>query len=173
MKHIRPKDKIVDLMKCPVLKKRVGIVHLRMIKENHSLYGMQSFKQPGEAVSMVKPLFAMADREMILVMSLNTKLEPLAVEVAAVGGINMCNVDVRNIFKHVLLNNGSYVICFHNHLSNDPEPSYADRMVTRRIQESGRLLGIPLIDHIIVAEKSFYSFMEQGFIENNNSGEVA
>ena len=55
---------------------------------SRTLYGMYHFSHPREAVEMVSPLFAMADREMMLVMSLNTKLEPMAVEIVAVGGLN-------------------------------------------------------------------------------------
>lgn len=81
---------------------------------------MKRFTQPREAVELVKPLFDRADREMAVVMSLSTKLEPLALEIAAVGGINVCNVDVRDIFKHSLLSNAAYIVCFHNHPSGDP-----------------------------------------------------
>ena len=107
---------------------------------------MKRFSQPWEAVELVRPLFDMADREMVVVMSLSTKLD-LALEVAAVGGINACSVDIRDIFKHSLLNNAAYVVCFHNHPSGDPEPSQEDKLLTKRIEDSGRLLGIPLIDH--------------------------
>lgn len=97
----------------------------------------------------------------------------MAVEVAAVGGISSCSVDIRNIFKHALLNNAAYVICFHNHLSGDPDPSRDDKNLTKRIQESGKLLGIYLIDHIVIGNPGFYSFREHGLIDFGNSNEVA
>ncbi len=157
--------KIVDMMKRPSPKKIVSMIHLQMVKEGRTLCGMRCFSSPMGAVEAVRPLFDLADREMVLVMSLNAKLEPMAAEVAAVGGVSMCSVDVRNIFKHALLNNASYVICFHNHLSGDPKPSSEDQAITRRIRECGNLLGIFLIDHIIVGEAGFYSFKEQGLID--------
>lgn len=46
-------------------------------------------------------------------------------------------------------------MCFHNHPSGDPEPSQADRLLTRRLEDSGRLLEIPLIDHIIIGPWRF------------------
>ena len=52
---------------------------------------------------------------MVLVLSLNTKLEPQAIEIAAVGGLNSCVVDVKNIFNHSNLNNAYYVDCINNH----------------------------------------------------------
>lgn len=136
------KEQLEGMMKRPIPKKRIGVIRLRMVKES-SMYGMKRFSQPWEAVELVRPLFDMADREMVVVMSLSTKLEPLALEVAAVGWINACSVDVRDIFKHSLLNNAAYVVCFHNHPSGDPEPSQADRLLTKRIEDSGPVTGNP------------------------------
>jgi DNA repair protein RadC len=165
--------KIVDMMKRPSPTKNVSMIHLQMIKEGRTLCGMKCFSSPMEAVEAVRPLYDLADREMVLVMSLNAKLEPMAAEVAVVGGINMCSVDMRNIFKHALLNNASYVICFHNHLSGDPKPSGEDQAITVRMRECGKLLGIFLVDHIIVGETEFYSFKEQGLIDPDDSNEAA
>lgn len=165
-------QELVSMMKRPIPGKKIGVVRLRMVKES-SLYGMRRFTDPREAVELVKPLFDMADREMMVVMSLSTKLEPLALEIAAVGGLNACSVDVRDIFKHSLLNNAAYVICFHNHPSGDPEPSLEDKLITRKIEDGGQLLGIPLIDHIIVGETGFYSFRENGLIHASEPDSAA
>lgn len=124
-----------------------------------------------DAVSMVRPIFAQSDREMMVVMSVNTRLEPLALEIVAVGGVDSCNVDIKNIFKHALLNNASYIICFHNHPTGDPTPSKEDRLFTKRLTSAGQILNLPVIDHIIMGEETFYSFKEYGdlevFPENN------
>lgn len=166
------KEVLDGMMKRPIPRKKIGIIRLQMVKES-SLYGMKHFTQPREAVELVKPFFDRADREMAVVMSLSTKLEPLALEIAAVGGINVCNVDVRDIFKHSLLNNAAYVICFHNHPFGDPEPSRADRLLTRRLEEGGSLLGIPLIDHIIISDLGYYSFREKGLINGTGPDDAA
>ena len=79
MKSIIQKERLENMMRCPIAQKKIGIIHLQMIRESRILYGMYRFSQPKETVEMVKPLFAMADREMMLVMSLNTKMEPIAV----------------------------------------------------------------------------------------------
>lgn len=70
-----------------------------------------------------------------------------------------------HIFKHAILNNGAYIICFHNHPSGDIQPSQEDIKLTRRIEECGRILGIQLVDHIILGgEGNYYSFSSQGKI---------
>jgi len=53
----------------------------------------------------------------------------------------------------------------HNHLSGDPEPSEDDLEITKRFVESGKILGIEVIDHIIVTKGSFFSFKEKGLIK--------
>ena len=160
MKKQTQKEQMEGMMKRPIPKKRVGIVRLQMIRDGRSLYGMDRFVNPKEAAEMVHPLFNLSDREMMLVVSLDNKMVPLAAEIAAVGGVDACYVDVRNIFKHSLLNNAAYVICFHNHPSEDVSPSFDDKRITKRIAEAGAVLGIPLIDHIITGGKEFFSFKE-------------
>lgn len=140
----------------------VKVIRLQMRQEERTLFGMDKFTSPDKAVDMVLPLFHMADREMMVVMSLNTKLEPIAVEVAAVGDLNGCIVTGREIFKHAVLANAASIICFHNHPSGDPVPSGVDSMVTERLRQAGDILGIPLKDHIIVGNGTYYSFSENG-----------
>ena len=147
-------------------RKRVGIVHLEMVRESRTLYGMKRFQNPREAAEMVRPLCEKADREMVLVLSLNGRLEPQAVEIAAVGGISSCNVDIRSLFNALtLLNNAEFVICIHSHPSGDPGPSREDEEITGRIRSAGALLGIELVDHIILGEgDAYYSFRDHGWL---------
>lgn len=156
------KRKETNQNKIQVLKvgNRIGIVHLEMVKEKRSLCGMERFRNASEAASIVRPLFNRADREMMIVMSLDAKLIPIAVEVVAVGGIDSCMVDVRNIFKHAVISNASNIICFHNHPSGMPEPSADDRVITKRMKNAGSLLGISLLDHIVIGDDNYYSLAE-------------
>ena len=85
-----------------------------------------------------------------------------------VGGLNCCYVDIKELFKLAIVNNSSHIICLHNHPSGYAEPSGEDDRLTKRIWEGGRILGIPLLDHIIVGESGFYSFRENGKIPNEN-----
>ncbi|GLB30042.1 hypothetical protein LAD12857_19650 [Lacrimispora amygdalina] len=173
MKSSSQKEQLENMMKKPFPKRRVEVIRLLMVKEGRMLYGMHRFSKPEEAVDMVRPLFVMADREMIIVMSLNTRLEPLAVEIVAVGGLTACSVDSRDIFKHAVLNNAAFIVCFHNHPTGDPSPSQQDRQITTRLEKAGRILGIPLIDHIIIGEDDFYSFREHEKIAMELPGNVA
>lgn len=101
--------------------------HLQMVKEEKSLYGLGPLSGPWQAAELVRPLFYGSDREMVAVLSLDARNRPAAAETVAVGGLDSVAVDVRNLFKHALLNNAKGIMIFHNHPSGDAEPSGEDR----------------------------------------------
>lgn len=158
------KDNIGLLTKELSIYKEVSIVRLRMVKESRALYGMKHFSSPEDAVLTVKPMFELCDREVVVVLSVDTKCTPLAAEIVAIGGLDTCIIDPRTIYKHALLNNAAGIFCFHNHPSGEPEPSDADEMITERLYKAGRLLGVRLFDHIIIGEDTFFSFQQHDML---------
>lgn len=154
-------EKIMDMLRRPATGKRVDVISLKIVRESAGLYGISRFTGPQEAADMVRPLISTADREIFLVMSVNTKMEPMAVEIVSVGTLNACLVEMREVFKHAILNNAAGIVCFYNHPSGEPEPSREDQLMTENLKAAGGLLGISLVDHIIVTEEQYYSFKEQ------------
>ena len=140
---------------------QVSIVRLQMVKESRHLYGMGAVSEPGEAARMVRPLFKGADRELLVVLSMDQRNKPVAAEVVAVGGLNQCVVDIRNLFKHAILANAAGIFLFHSHPSGEAVPSREDRAVTERASQAGEILGIPLVDHIILGDGQYFSFREE------------
>lgn len=162
MKQRSVKEQMEGIKKRPIPRKRVGIVRLEMVKEETVLYGMHRITDPKEAADMIRPLIEKRDRELMIVLSLDQKLQPMAVEIVAVGGIDVCLVDVRCVFKHALLNNASYIMCFHNHPSGLTEISQEDRQITKRLKAAGDILGVRLLDHIILGAEDYCSMRELG-----------
>lgn len=87
------------------------------------------------------------------------------------GTATNCLAHPREIFKHAIQLNASAIIAVHNHPSGDPAPSRADIQVTRQLREAAKVIGIELLDHIIVGQRSrdpqgigHYSFNEAGLI---------
>ena len=78
------------------------------------------------------------------------------------GGLDSVHVDVRLIFSTALLCKATGIIVAHNHPSGTLFPSSADKQLTERISEAGKLLDINLIEHIILTETSYYSFRDEG-----------
>lgn len=97
-----------------------------------------------------------------MMLPVNTKMEPVAVEVVAIGSLNACLTEPREVFKHAVLNNAAGIVCFHNHPSGKAEPSRNDGLMTQRLVKAGGILGIPVVDHIIVAGEEYYSFKQDG-----------
>lgn len=82
----------------------------------------------------------------------------------ATGGKNNCIVDPRIIFSTALKSNASNIILAHNHPSGNLTPSDADIMITNRLVEAGKLLEITVFDHLIITDKNYYSFADNGLI---------
>lgn len=80
------------------------------------------------------------------------------------GTVNQSMVHPRDIFKEAYLVNATAFICVHNHPTGNVRPSKEDIQVTTQLNQIGMLMGIKLIDHVIVSENKYYSFLENGKI---------
>jgi DNA repair protein RadC len=98
-----------------------------------------------------------ADRERFHVLHLDPVNRLLAREEVAVGTLSTTTLTCREVFKGALLNNSSALVLVHNHPSGDPEPSGEDRVVTERLVAVGKWLGIPVLDHVVIARGGFRS----------------
>lgn len=123
-------------------------------------------RSPEDAVSHAFDLIGEDDREVFLVMVLNTKNHVVAVHRCHVGSLNSSIVHPREVFKSAILNNGASIICVHRIL--DPSASKEDVNVFKRLYECGNLLGIEILDFLILGEKigsniKYESFKEKGY----------
>lgn len=82
-------------------------------------------------------------------------------EMVSKGTLSQTSIDCRTILRQALLNNAAGIIILHNHPSGNPLPSPADIRFTQRLRKACSIMEIGLLDHIIVAEKGFYSFAEE------------
>ena len=105
-----------------------------------------------------------ADREKFICLHLNAKNQIISFEVVSTGSLTSSIVHPREVYKSAILANAASVIFIHNHPSGDSEPSLDDIEVTRRLAKSGAILGISVLDHIVVAQKGYYSFRQHDLI---------
>ncbi len=112
---------------------------------------------PEELAFQMKEV-AMADREHMVVIFLDTKNRPIGRQVVSIGTLNATLVHPREIFKAALIAGaGAHsVICLHNHPSGVLTPSREDDEITQRIARAGAILNILLIDHVILAPDGGY-----------------
>ena len=108
--------------------------------------------------------------ELFIVLSLDTKLRMTAASVITQGTLDASIVHPREVFQAAIMNNAASIIVVHNHPSGDPTPSKKDTAVTRQLIKAGRLLSIPVKDHIILGEEKLLS---PGFHSMRGSGEIA
>lgn len=90
--------------------------------------------------------------------------EEIKREIISVGSLNANLVHPREVFEPAVRNFASQVIVAHNHPSGDPEPSEDDLVITQKLVEAGKILGIGVVEHVIVTSKNYLSFKEKGLI---------
>jgi len=121
---------------------------------------------PTEAVAILRPLYAEldGDREHFAILALNTQNVVVGFKVVSTGGTAGSLVDARNLFRDALLLGALSLILAHNHPSGDPTPSREDIRLTRQLVEGGRLLDMPIRDHVVLGDDAFMSFAEKGLL---------
>lgn len=104
------------------------------------------------------------NQEHFVVLFLNTKNQIIHRQTIFIGSLNASIVHPREIFREAVKRSAASIICAHNHPSGDPSPSQEDIHVTRRLVESGKMIGIELLDHLVIGDRKFASLKEKGYL---------
>lgn len=121
-------------------------------------------KCPGDVRNLLMEEMRYLDKEYFKIILLNIKNQVIHVEDVSVGSLNSSIVHPREIFKIAIRRSSAALILVHNHPSGDPTPSGEDVEITRRLVESGKLLGIGVLDHVIIGDGRYTSLKEKGLI---------
>jgi DNA repair protein RadC len=116
-----------------------------------------AFKSPEDVFRYVYKDLKFENREHFLVLALNTKSEIIGRHIVSVGTLNQTLVHPREVFNWAIKKCAAGIIIVHNHPSGHVEPSSEDITLTQRMVDSGELLGIKVIDHIIIGNNQYYS----------------
>lgn len=103
-------------------------------------------------------------REIFLAAFFDTKCHLLGDSVIAAGGADCAYVSVPELFREALKKHAVQLVVLHNHPSGDPSPSDADIALTKRIVEGAKLLGLRVLDHIVIGDNCYYSFLEHSIM---------
>jgi DNA repair protein RadC len=106
-----------------------------------------------------------APHERFLVLLLDGRHRVVREVVTSQGTLTASLVHPREVFRPALREAAAALILVHNHPSGDPAPSREDREVTVRLARAGEILGVPVLDHVIVAERGWASLRDEGVIE--------
>lgn len=121
-------------------------------------------KSPEDVAAVYGPLMRDLKREIFKTVLLNTANVIMQDYTISEGGLAASIVEPRAVFQKAILDNAAAIICLHNHPSGNLEPSREDIRVTRQLVEAGKIMGIPVHDHIIIAGRGFTSLAERGMI---------
>ncbi len=115
---------------------------------------------PESVYELTRDIRAM-NREHFVGFYLNSRNQVLRREIISIGSLNASIVHPREVYLPAVAMSAASVVLAHNHPSGDPTPSEEDLAITRRLLEAGRILGIDLLDHVVVARESYASFKER------------
>lgn len=159
-------------------------VAIRLVKDGE-LYSEKEIHTKYDAIEIVGKELATYDREVFCILNLKSNGAVINMNIVSIGSLNGSIVSPREVFKTSILSNAAYCMCIHNHPSGSPRPSAEDMQATKRLVEAGKVLEIPVIDHLIVTNDSnaIFSFAENGLlgkgvidgmlgIENDGKGEI-
>ena len=123
------------------------------------------FSSPEACVNFLMPRLRYEGNEKFVVMLLDSKNQLIKMQQVSEGSLNASVVHPREVFAPAVLHRAACVLAAHNHPSGDPAPSREDRRLTSALKETGIVMGIPLLDHIIIGDGRYFSFRENGYLD--------
>ena len=120
------------------------------LAEAEPLYSTEQITTPDKAAEVMAQALSQMDREYCCVVNLDGANHPINFNVVSIGDVNQAHVPIQNVFKSAILSNASSIMMFHNHPSGSVQASREDIDVTKRLIEAGKIMNIPVLDHIIV-----------------------
>lgn len=125
----------------------------------------KKIEQPEDIIDWLNQEIGYQKQEHFLVLFLNQKNQVITYKTMFIGTLTNASVHPREIFKVAMQLDCARILCVHNHPSGDPAPSEADILLTQAIENSGKMVSIPLMDHIIVSRNSYVSFRQKRLID--------
>jgi DNA repair protein RadC len=120
---------------------------------------------PGDVYDRCAPTMRDLAHEEFRVLLLNTQHAVTREVTVTRGVLDGSLIHPREVFKGAIAESAAALLLVHNHPSGDPSPSAEDRAVTRQLAAAGAVLGIPVLDHVVIGDGRFVSFVEAGLLE--------
>jgi DNA repair protein RadC len=133
----------------------------RRIQSQQKMFSNKKITSPEDVAKTFIPILRHDLKEKFIVVCLNSANRVIKHETISVGNLNSSVVHPREIFKVAIDCSSASIILIHNHPSGNPEPSNEDISITKKIVEVGKVMDIPVFDHLIIAGETFTSFVEK------------
>lgn len=149
---------------------RISQYKLQLVREGSFPYTDNIIREPEDAAKIMQQHFDGSDREVFSFIALNIKHKVVGIHDVSVGSLTASVVHPREVFKAALLMNSAAIILSHCHPSGDTTPSREDLNITRQLMEAGKLLDIPILDHVITGtdkeyHRTYCSMKEEGLMQ--------
>jgi len=132
-----------------------------------------SFSEPSSIADYYMEQLRHEEKESFICMMLDARNRLIGEEHLTLGTVNWTVVSIRDLFLSALRARAVGIIIIHNHPSGDPTPSHEDICMTERVREAGELLEIRLLDHIIIGDRRYASFSEEGLLASGGEHEIS
>ena len=136
----------------------------RVIEKQNIQNGLNRFTCSRDIFKRYHSRLCSLRQEVFLAIGLNNKNEVLTEQVVAMGSVDECRVAPREVFRPMILEAVARALLLHNHPSGDPSPSPEDISLTGRLVKVGKLLGIPILDHLVIGGNRYASLRDMGLI---------
>lgn len=142
----------------------IPVYRIVLVREGGCKTSQPQLRSSDDAATIFRQYLAGVDREHFVVAMLDQNNKLIGINTVSIGSLSASVVAPREVFKPAILSNAASLICCHNHPSGAFEPSEADREVTKRLVAAGKLLSIPVIDHIVLGDGTteYFSFADHG-----------
>ncbi len=121
-------------------------------------------RQPTDVFEYFRDQMSLLPKEVFRVVALDTKNRIIKDQTVSEGTLNASIVHPRDVFRVAVVNSAASLILLHNHPSGDPMPSQEDITITRRLAEVGKLMEIPVLDHLVIGGGTFVSLKEMNLL---------
>ncbi|UCB57324.1 MAG: DNA repair protein RadC [Candidatus Omnitrophota bacterium] len=117
-----------------------------------------------DVVKILMPRMRDLRKEIFKVLLLNSQNRIIDIIEAEEGTVNQANPIIREVFQKALQHFAASIICIHNHPSGNPQPSRNDKEFTQKLIQAGQALEIECLDHIIIGQSNYFSFLDEGLM---------
>lgn len=140
---------------------KVQIVHLELVRDGELFYE-KSVNEIENILEIAQKTFQQPDREKVYVCGVDSSHVPVYLEMVALGHGNSCSLEVKDVFKSLIVSNCKAFFMWHFHVGQGKlKTSTGDIRVTEKMEWLGNFMGIPLLDHLIIGRKGYVSIMDE------------
>ena len=140
------------------------MIRYQYISERKTDYSAK-ISQPAEVLPLLRR-YKKLKQEAFIVITLDAAHQVIAIRMVSVGTLDRTVVHPREVYADAITDRAAAIIVAHNHPSGSTDPSKEDKKLTLRLRTAGVILGIPVLDHIVIAHgKEYYSFLEAGMLD--------